>query len=98
MVLPFLSPNRSVTSSIHNELLEIFRATGIIGVVSYYSFIIWTLINYAKCYIPAGLSVLFVIFLAGTMVETTLHSYTLVILAYFMSFYYVASKKISSTT
>ena len=96
--LPFLTKAKSVGSSFHNELLEVFNATGIIGVVLYYSYIISTLLNYNKHYIHAGLSVLFVVFIAGTMIESTLHSYTLVILSYFMSFYFVASKKISSSS
>ena len=93
LIFPFLSMPRNITSSFHNELLEVFNSAGILGIVSYYSFIIMNIIRYSKPYMFSGLSILFVIFLAGNTVQSTLHSYTLIVLAYVMSFYYAASKQ-----
>jgi len=92
VLFPFLHDSRSFTTDMHNEVLEIFNATGLGGLFLYYYFIIQRLRVVAIEYKYVATSIVLVIFLGGVTVENTLHPYTLIILSYVTSFYYVASK------
>ena len=92
VLFPFLHNSRGFVSDMHNEVLEIFNATGVGGLFLYYYFIIQRLRVVAIEYKYVATSIVLVIFLGGMMVENTLHLYMLIILSYVTSFYYVASK------
>jgi len=92
VLFPFLHNSRVFASDMHNEVLEIFNATGVGGLFLYYYFIIQRLRVVAIEYKYVATSIVLVIFLGGMMVENTLHLYMLIILSYVTSFYYVASK------
>ena len=92
VLFPFLHNSRGFASDMHNEVLEIFNATGVGGLFLYYYFIIQRLRVVAIEYKYVATSIVLVIFLGGMMVENTLHLYMLIILSYVTSFYYVASK------
>ena len=96
IIFPFFSDSRSVSSDMHNELLEVFNATGFLGVFFYYYFILKNIVNYTDRYRMIGISIVLVIFLAGVTVENTLHPYLLIILAYVISFYNVMSRCVES--
>jgi hypothetical protein len=91
IIFPFLKESRTIYADMHNELLEVFNATGILGIIFYYYFVLKRLANYSFRYRMVGLSITLVIFLGGTTVENTLHPYLLIVLAYVTSFYYVLS-------
>ena len=87
VVLPFLHEPRSVFMDMHNEVLEIFNAVGIIGIILYYYYVIKHLINYKGYFRYLGISISLIIFMGGITVEPTLHSYTLIILAFFIALF-----------
>lgn len=94
--LEFLSPIRTSSNIVdkyyHNEFLVIVSAIGIIGVFLFY-FVMLKRIAFISNYFPlmsVALSLLSL--LSGTVVTVNLHPYTLIILSFFISYYYVLSK------
>jgi hypothetical protein len=80
------------SAPLHNEVLAIFNSSSIFGVAIYYYIVISNIDNYSPDYRLIGLSVLMIIFIGGVVVNTTLHFYTMIVLAYVISFYRVLSK------
>jgi hypothetical protein len=95
LIFPFLSDIRSVKAGMHNELLEVFYTTGIIGVVFYYYLIIKRLLMFNPEFRLVGIAIAVVVFIGGATVVPTLHPYLMVILAYIISYYYVLSINMS---
>ena len=94
IILPILNQPRSFSNSMHNETLEIFNATSLLGLVLYYYFILKQVASFSDKYKMQGVSILLVVFVAGTMVENTLHMYLLVAIACIIAFYAVASRSL----
>ena len=95
--LPYFH-NIVVTGPMHNEVLSIFKSSSIFGVAIYYYIIISNINNYSPDYRLIGLSVLMITFIGGMVVSTVLHFYTMIVLAYVISFYRVLSKYKKYTT
>lgn len=93
--LPFLSPARGIYSDMHNELLEVFYASGVVGVIIYYGSILKRLLEFHSRYYALGLAVTVVVFLGGTTVENTLHPYMMMCIAYYISFCLAVSRKLA---
>ena len=95
--LPYFH-NIVVTGPMHNEVLSIFKSSSIFGVAIYYYIVISNINNYSPDYRLIGLSVLMITFIGGVVVSTVLHFYTMIVLAYVISFYRVLSKYKKYTT
>lgn len=94
-VFPFLNSGKLVESSLHNEFLEVFNASGYIGFALYYYFIIYRFKGFSFIYRIHSIAFLLVIFLGGLLVEPTLHIYTAIVLSYFSGLYCSISNTMS---
>lgn len=92
--LPISEQVRSVFSDMHNEMLEIFNASALLGLIGYYYFIYRQIECFSSRYKIQGVSLLLLIFVGGTVTGNTTHMYLLVALTYFLAFYVVASRSI----
>ncbi|MDB0021062.1 hypothetical protein N9E74_01100 [Candidatus Pseudothioglobus singularis] len=95
LILPFGSI-RPFDADNHNEFIEIFNASSMLGFILYYYFILKRVLSIKVKFKMQMIAILLVIFIGGITVENTLHPYMLVSLAYFISFYVAASKKIKN--
>ena len=92
--LPISEQIRPVFSDMHNEMLEIFNASALLGLIAYYYFIYRQIECFSSRYKIQGISLLLLIFVGGTVTGNTTHMYLLVALTYFLAFYVVASRSI----
>jgi hypothetical protein len=92
--LPISEQVRPVFSDMHNEMLEIFNASALLGLIGYYYFIYRQIECFSSRYKIQGVSLLLLIFVGGTVTGNTTHMYLLVALTYFLAFYAVASRSI----
>jgi hypothetical protein len=93
MFLPISDQARQISADMHNEILEIFNATALPGLIGYYYFIYNQIKNFSSRFKMQSISLLLLIFIGGTMTGNTTHMYLLVILTYFIAFYVVISHK-----
>ena len=87
LILPLSNEFRGVTSDMHNEFLEVFNATSLVGLLAFYYLIYKEISCFHNIYKMQSISILLIIFIGGVTVENTLHPYLLVTLAYVISFY-----------
>jgi len=87
LILPLSNEFRGVTNDMHNEFLEVFNATSLVGLLAFYYLIYKEIYCFHNIYKMQSISILLIIFIGGITVENTLHLYLLVILAYVISFY-----------
>lgn len=92
--LPISEHVRPVFSDMHNETLEIFNASALLGLIGYYYFIYRQIECFSSRYKIQGVSLLLIIFVGSTVTGNTTHMYLLVALTYFIAFYVVASSSI----
>jgi hypothetical protein len=93
MFLPIFDQARQISADMHNEMLEIFNATALPGLIGYYYLIYNQIKNFSSRFKMQSISLLLLIFIGGTMTGNTTHMYLLVILTYFIAFYVVVSHK-----
>ena len=89
---PVFKDQLSMQHGFHNEFIETINVSGIFGVFFYYFLIVKKVLAYNNSFVLVGTAIFIVVFMAGSLVENTLHPYMMIILAYFISFYYAASK------
>ena len=95
ILFPFLNNGKIVNTSLHNEFLEVFNATGYIGFFLYYYFIISCFNGFNSLFRVQSIAFLLVIILGGLLVEPTLHLYTSIALSYYSALYCSISNKMS---
>lgn len=92
LLIPIKISSDTINKYYHNEFMVITSAVGLIGTfLFYYIFFkrIWLISRYYP-YISISISLISI--LSGTTITPNLHPYTLVILSFFISYYYVLSK------
>jgi len=87
-LMPFLSQPRGFFNDMHNQFLEVFISTGLIGVFFFYGLITVKLKVIGHNYPEIGFSLILIIFIGGLVVNTTMHPYLSVCFAYIIAFYY----------
>ena len=91
--LPISEEARLPTADMHNEVLEIFNATALLGLIGYYYFIYHQIKSFSIRYRMQSISLLLLIFVGATMTGNTTHMYLLAIFTYLIAFYVMASRK-----
>ena len=94
VIFPFLNSG-NINSSWHNQLVVIFGAFGVIGVILYY-YIFLKFTMFDKNYGFVKISIFLVVFLGGIVVLPQMHFYLSVIIAYITTFYFSVSKSIKN--
>ncbi|OUU51913.1 MAG: hypothetical protein CBC25_04305 [Pelagibacteraceae bacterium TMED65] len=87
IIFPFLHSSRGVHFDMHNELLEVFNAVGILGLLLFYYLYLRVLRNFSEKYRIMRLTFVFSIFISGSTLELTLHVYTLIVFSFMSAFY-----------
>ena len=90
-LFPFVQAPRGLFNDMHSQFLEVFNALSLIGIFYFYGVIVFKLKKIGAKYPDIAISLAIVIFIAGLVVNTTMHPYLSVCFAYIISFYYRSS-------
>ena len=92
----FLTPIRTNTEVVsrfyHNEFSVIISALGVFGALFFYFVFLKRIWYISKYYPQISVAIALASILSGVFVTTNLHPYTLIILSFIISYYYVLSK------
>jgi hypothetical protein len=89
--LPISDQVRTIVSDMHNEMLEVFNASALLGLIAYYYFIYRQIKCFSSRYKIQSISLFLLIFVGSTVTGNTTHMYLLVALTYYLAFYVAAS-------
>ena len=91
LLLPFIQPPRGLFQDLHSQHLEVFHAVGLIGLFYFFGVVLSKLKKIGSKYPDISVSIALVILIGGLIVNTTLHLYLIVCLAYIIAFYFKSS-------
>jgi len=94
LFFPFMRGTRGFFVDAHSQFLEIFISLGLIGLIFFYGVILLKLRKIGARFPDVGFSLMIVIFVGGLVVNTTMHPYLIVSVAYILAFYYKLSSSV----
>jgi len=94
LFFPFMRGTRGFFVDAHSQFLEIFMSLGLIGLIFFYGVILLKLRKIGARFPDVGFSLMIVIFVGGLVVNTTMHPYLIVSVAYILAFYYKLSSSV----
>ncbi len=87
-LFPFVYDSKGFFNDMHSQFLEIFKSLGLIGVFYFFGVIFYKLKKIGVKYPDVGISLAIVIFIGGLVVNTSMHPYLSIGIAYIIAFYY----------
>ena len=91
LLFPFIQSPRGLFQDLHSQHLEVFNTFGFIGLFYFFGVILSKLKKIGSKYPDISVSVALVIFIGGLIVNTSMHPYLIVCLAYIIAFYFRSS-------
>ena len=90
-LFPFYLNSNLVSMGYHNQLAVTLGGAGLFGVIAWYLFLFGKLSS-IRGFVYTKISIASVIFIGGLFILPLYHPYTAIVIAYFISYYNVASK------
>lgn len=87
-LFPFIQAPRGLFVDMHSQFLEVFNTLGWVGLIFFYGSILSRVRKIGTEYPDISVGLLLVVFIGGLIVNTTMHPYLIVTIAYIISFYY----------